>query len=86
MTECELCGKEFLRNSPTQRFCCRECYEEFELRQRPPYKFRFSGRRYKNSEQRLDEIREKYKNGVTAEIMQEFAENLQIPRDFTKEN
>jgi hypothetical protein len=57
-----------------------------KMKWRPPYKFRFSSRRYKNSEQRLNELREKYKNGVTAEIMQEFAENLQIPRDFTKEN
>ena len=86
MTKCELCGKEFMRHSPTQKFCCRECYKEFKLRQRPPGKRRFSGRSYKNSEQRLNELREKYKNGITAEIMQEFAENLQIPREFTKEN
>ena len=81
MTKCELCGKEFMRHSPTQKFCCRECYKEFKLRQRPPGKRRFSGRSYKNSEQRLNELREKYKKGITAEIMQEFAENLQIPRD-----
>lgn len=69
MTECELCGKSFMRHSPTQKFCCRECYKEFKSRQRPPVKRRFSGRSYKNPEQRLNEIREKYKNGITADIL-----------------
>lgn len=90
MTECELCGKSFMRKSPSQKFCSKDCSEEVKQRklqnQCGRRKHRFSGRSYRNSEQRLNELREKYKNGVTADILREFAENLQIPRDFTKEN
>lgn len=32
---------------------------------------RFSGKDYENSEERLNEIKEKYKNGVTKEILDE---------------
>lgn len=32
----------------------------------------FSGRSYENSSEKLDAIREKYKNGITSEIWMEF--------------
>lgn len=37
---------------------------------------RFSGLSYENSEERLNEIREKYKNGVTDEIVFEFVDKF----------
>ena len=37
---------------------------------------RFSGKKYENSPERLAEIREKYKNGITPEIMKELAVKL----------
>lgn len=36
------------------------------------YNLRASRQRYKNSEERLKEIKEKYKNGVTMDILKEF--------------
>lgn len=41
---------------------------------------RFSGLDYENSEERLNEIREKYKNGVTDEIVFEFV-NKFFPKE-----
>ena len=35
---------------------------------------RFSGRRYENTPERLAEIKEKYKNGVTKEMLEHFWE------------
>jgi hypothetical protein len=37
-----------------------------------PLMLRYSGRKYENTKERLQEIKEKYKNGVTEEILQEF--------------
>ena len=36
------------------------------------YNFRASRKNYENSEERLKEIKEKYKNGVTKEILSEW--------------
>ncbi len=36
------------------------------------YNLRASGKHYENSEERLNEIKEKYKKGVTQEIMEEW--------------
>lgn len=37
---------------------------------------RFSHKQYENSEQRLNEIKEKYKNGVPVEVIEDFARIL----------
>ena len=37
------------------------------------YNLRASRKNYENSEERLKEIKEKYKNGVTMDILKEFA-------------
>ena len=37
-----------------------------------PLMLRYSGLKYENTKERLQEIKEKYKNGVTEEILQEF--------------
>lgn len=39
-------------------------------------KERYSGLTYVNSRERLEEIRNKYKNGVTKEILNEFMEKI----------
>lgn len=38
------------------------------------YNLRASRKRYENNEERLEEIKEKYKNGVTKEILTEWME------------
>lgn len=82
MTECELCGKSFMRKSPSQKFCSKDCSEEVKRRKLQDQcgrrNRRFSGRIYRNDEKRMNEIKEKYKNGITADILREFAEKLQI--------
>lgn len=80
---CELCGNDLDIKSPMQRFCCRACFIEYRKRKqrrkiRKNKTMRFSGEIYTNSEQKLNAIREKYKNGITKEILKEFAENLKI--------
>lgn len=82
MAECELCGKSFMRKSPSQKFCSKDCSEEVKQRklqnQCDRRKRRFSGRSYRNDEKRMNEIKEKYKDGITADILREFAEKLRI--------
>lgn len=36
------------------------------------YNLRASGKHYENSEEKLEQIKEKYKNGVTMDILEEF--------------
>ena len=36
------------------------------------YNLRVSGKHYENSEEKLEQIKEKYKNGVTMDILEEF--------------
>ena len=36
------------------------------------YNLRASGKHYENSEEKLERIKEKYKNGVTMDILEEF--------------
>lgn len=78
---CETCGIDFETKSPNQRFCSRECFLGYQRRKqrqknRKKKTMRFSGDIYTNSEQKLNAIREKYKNGITKEILKEFAESL----------
>ena len=37
------------------------------------YNLRASGKHYENSEEKLEQIKEKYKNGITMDILKEFA-------------
>lgn len=36
------------------------------------YNLRASGKHYENSEEKLEQIKEKYKNGITKNILEEF--------------
>ena len=40
------------------------------------YNLRASRKHYKNSEEKLEQIKEKYKNGVTMDILKEFIQSL----------
>ena len=40
------------------------------------YNLRASGKHYANSEEKLERIKEKYKNGVTMDILKEFIQFL----------
>ena len=40
------------------------------------YNLRASGKHYENSEEKLEQIKEKYKNGVTTDILKEFIQFL----------
>ena len=40
------------------------------------YNLRVSGKHYENSEEKLEQIKEKYKNGVTMDILKKFIQFL----------
>ena len=78
---CESCGIDFEAKNNKQRFCTRECFIEHQKRKqrrknRKKKTMRFSGDIYINSEEKLNAIKEKYKNGITKDILKEFAESL----------
>jgi hypothetical protein len=80
---CELCGSDFEAKNNKQRFCNRACFLEYQKRKqrrknRKKKTMRFSGEIYINSEEKLNAIKEKYKNGITKDILKEFAESLKI--------
>lgn len=76
---CLYCGKTFASNSNKQIFCTRNCYLKnyySKNKKYPVRTHRFSGKSYNNSPERILELKEKYKNGVTSEIMEEFAKKI----------
>ena len=72
-TYCIKCGQEFNGINNSQKFCCKSCRLEYT---KGACKWRFSGKYYKNTEEKLASLKEKYKNGVTKEILKEFFETL----------
>ena len=76
---CPICGEVFQKRSGVQRFCSDYCSKAFtrenrrKKRKRPA---RFSGLDYENTPEKIERLKEKYRNGVTAEILKEFAEKL----------
>ena len=76
-SSCGYCGADFLPVSKIQKFCCKECWYQSTLsRKRKGGRGRHSGRVYQNAPERLSEIREKYRNGVTEDILREWMEAL----------
>jgi hypothetical protein len=75
--QCRNCGCDFLPHNNRQFFCNADCRKRYRL---IPLKKggRFSGRIYTNTLEKLAKIKEKYKNGVTTDILKEFAEKIQI--------
>ncbi len=68
IVECLTCGKLSKVSSVGLKrdFCMCHGFEK-----------RFSGRTYKNPPEHIEHIKEKYKNGITKEILEEFADALQ---------
>lgn len=61
--ECLLCKKQVKMSMFAAKKHCCKCVS---------YNRRASGESYVNSEEKLNEIKEKYKNGVTKEILEEW--------------
>ena len=52
-----------------KRFQMNYCNKSARIRN---YNLRASGKHYDNSEKKLEQIKEKYKNGITMDILEEF--------------
>ena len=52
-----------------RKFQMNYCNKSAKIRN---YNLRASGKHYENSEEKLEQIKEKYKNGVTMDILKEF--------------
>ena len=61
--QCEIGQKEY------RKFQMNYCNKSARIRN---YNLRASGKHYENSEEKLEQIKEKYKNGVTMDILEEF--------------
>lgn len=79
MKTCELCEKEIFAKSNKKKYCeeCshalqRSCITTLSRIYNKSKQRRVSGKKYENSPERLEEIKNKYKNGVTIQILEEF--------------
>ena len=72
---CTVCGKLFMPTGNRQNFCSYECKRiarinrdrlKAKVQGRREKRGRYSGKVYVNSQEKLDAIREKYKNGIPA--------------------
>lgn len=80
---CEFCGRDFVQTH-AKKYCSYACLRgkinkqrrQQHAKSRLKKTSRFSGRSYENTPEKLEKIRKKYANGITAEIMQEFEEHL----------
>ena len=61
--QCEIGQKEY------RKFQMNYCNKSARIRN---YNLRASRKHYENSEEKLEQIKEKYKNGVTMDILEEF--------------
>lgn len=52
-----------------RKFQMNYCNKSARIRK---YNLRASGKHYENSEEKLEQIKEKYKNGITMNILKEF--------------
>ena len=59
----QICSKEYKKVQSNY------CNKSARIRD---YNLRASGKHYENSEEKLEQIKEKYKNGVTMDILEEF--------------
>ncbi|WP_443738459.1 hypothetical protein [Treponema sp.] len=77
--ECVVCGKQFITNRKIQFVCSPECnkiyHKEYVLTfQKLNYNTRYSKQKYTNSKEKLLAIKEKYKNGVSKEMIEKWLE------------
>lgn len=75
---CKYCGDIFQYKNNLAQICpnCKKEYNRGYAHVINNFDKRFSGLSYENSEEKLNEIREKYKNGVTDEIVFEFVDKI----------
>lgn len=71
IVECQDCGLIYERNSNQISNFCRCRRAEFYTR-------RFSGLHYLNPPEKIEAIKEKYRNGVTAEILDELLGKVEV--------
>lgn len=76
---CAICYKQFEKINNSQLYCCEQCfmvakrirhrkwYNKNKKSKKTRFKGRFSGKVYENSPEKLQSIKEKYKNGITIE-------------------
>lgn len=80
---CRVCGKKFFyerKQGHRRTMCSKECVKEADRaasrdwyhRNFEVFGKRASGKKYKNPPEKLQAIKEKYKNGVTLEILEEW--------------
>lgn len=70
IVNCPLCGSTIKANViDLENHSCRCLFKD-------KGRNRFSGRQYINSPEKIELIRQKYKNGITDEIMNEFMKDL----------
>lgn len=77
--ECVVCGKKFVTGYKNCVSCSAECKKIYHrmylftfIRQRD--NVRNSGKKYTNSKEKLLAIKEKYKNGVSKELIEDWLE------------
>lgn len=75
---CKYCGDIFQYKSNLAQMCpdCKKEYHRGYVHVINNFDKRFSGLSYENSEERLNEIRGKYKDGVTDEIIGDFVDKF----------
>jgi len=77
---CLICNNDFIANCNAQKYCVnciashrrlykRKYYHKMKGTEEKPK--RYSGLEYTNSKERLQEIKDKYKNGVTYQMIME---------------
>lgn len=77
--ECVVCGKKFIANNKKFITCSTECKKIYHkmysfTMDRTRRDVRNSGKKYTNSKEKLLAIKEKYKNGVTKEMIENWLE------------
>lgn len=66
---CVKCYQKYLTSSNRQKYCT-NCYAS-HYRMTHKNSSRYSGKYYENSKERLEEIKEKYKNGIPKGIIEQ---------------
>lgn len=79
MKSCKICGAIFFPKNYRQIICSNECKKTYHqvyswTQQRAKNNIRASGGKYINPPEKIQAIKEKYKNGVSVEIIKQMME------------
>lgn len=77
--ECVVCGKQFITNRKNRIVCSAECKKNYNKEyvrtfQKLNSNSRYSKKKYTNSKEKLLAIKEKYKNGVSKGMIENWLE------------